>query len=133
MLTPPTPQLQKELNIPTIYQRLFFKGKELTDNSETVSSLGILANDSLDLREEKENDDTLNLDTNPFGRDPPEEGRAFGGTILSGVTQRANTSKEANHLSSPKERTMSNHCPVCTFINSDDLTFCTMCGSRTKG
>ncbi|KAF8587403.1 cysteine proteinase [Ramaria rubella] len=123
-------EVQEELEIPTICQRLFFKGRELTDNQETVASLGILANDTLDLWEAKENDDAFNSDVEPEFH-CREEGRAFGGTILSGVAKKASSEKDRG--SSPEAVLTLNHCPVCTFINEDDQSTCDMCGSKTDG
>ena len=96
----------------------------------TMASLGILANDILDLWEEKENDDTLNSDAEHYSRESREEGQAFGGTILSGNTKAAKTSSEGDRYSSPEVVSIPNQCPVCTFINLDDLTICSMCGSK---
>ncbi|KAF8498901.1 hypothetical protein JB92DRAFT_2983100 [Gautieria morchelliformis] len=114
--------LHDEFNIPTICQRLYFKNQELSNNLDTVASLGILANDTLELREEKENEDALTSDVEQCSREPREEGRAFGGTILSGGLQNRKTLHDANP----------NHCPVCTFINLDDLAMCSMYGSNTE-
>ncbi|KAF8480713.1 cysteine proteinase [Gautieria morchelliformis] len=123
--------LHEEFNIPTICQRLYFKNQELSNNLDTVASLGILANDTLELREEKENDDALTSDVEPCSREPRKEGRAFGGTILSGISKTEKPSSEADRHSSPVTPNP-NHCPVCTFINPDDLVICSMCGSKTE-
>jgi len=127
------PQLHAELDIPTICQRLFFKGVELTDNSAMAVSLGIMANDTLDLREEKENDDAFNSDTElDTGRERRDEGRAFGGTVLGGYSRKPTTSGDeegTERQSSPEVIQIPNSCPACTFINSDGLSFCTICDS----
>lgn len=124
------------------------RGNELTDGSETVDSLGILANETLDLTEDKE---VINLDSDVDvdSQRPPkkrrEEGRAFGGTVLSGDVKRtttttsvksdtnndvnANERVDAQH-SSPEAMMDEQHCPMCTFINPLDVTHCTMCESK---
>ena len=98
---------------------------------DTVASLGILANDTLELREEKEKDEALDSDAEHFSLES-REGRAFGGTILSGISKAAKTSSEGDRYSSPEVVSILNHCPTCTFINPDDLTICSMCGSTTE-
>ncbi|KAF8511943.1 cysteine proteinase [Hysterangium stoloniferum] len=127
-------ELQDAFNIPTICQRLYLKGVELTDNSETVRSLAILAHDTLDLRVEKEG--VLDSDVEAeHPRQPRDEGRAFGGTILSGGGVRK-TSVPASDGGGDRESSpeavvvvIPRNCPMCTFINPDDHTICTMCGS----
>ena len=52
----------EELSIPTICQWLFYQGCELMDNMPDVATLGILANDVLDLHAEQENEELLNTD-----------------------------------------------------------------------
>jgi hypothetical protein len=75
------------LKIPTICQRLFYKGQELQENAVTVESLGILMNDTLDLREEAENEDNYLDDGGPEagGRASKrrKEEKGFGGTLLA--------------------------------------------------
>ncbi|KAF9820152.1 hypothetical protein IEO21_01585 [Rhodonia placenta] len=76
--------LQEELNVPVISQRLFYRGAELEDSSATVLSLGILANDFLDLREQTEDIDLLSdTDNERDKRKRRKEGPGFGGTLLS--------------------------------------------------
>lgn len=121
------------------------RGNELTDNSETVNSLGILANETLDLKEDKE---VINLDSDVDvdSQGPPtkkrrEEGRAFGGTVLSGDVKRT-VKPDVNGVddeqvtakpSSPEATTTTlteKHCPMCTFINPLDVPCCIMCESQ---
>lgn len=89
--------------IPTIYQRIFFKGVELDDNERTVGQLGILANDLLEVKildlsggqSDVEmiaiSSDDGSKEGNEYGRGkapkkkPEAEGPAFGGTLLSGI------------------------------------------------
>lgn len=98
---------------------------------DTVTSLGILAHDTLELREEKEDDKALDSDADRSRREP-QEGRAFGGTMLSGISKTVKPSSEDNRYSTPEVVPRMNHCPVCTFINPDNLTICSMCGSKTE-
>lgn len=81
------PQLYEKLNIPTIYQRLFYRGTELTNSLETMASLGILADDILEFREEMQTEEMSHPDKEQFNLEL--EGRAFGGTALSGDSQRS--------------------------------------------
>ncbi|GLB34824.1 putative cysteine proteinase [Lyophyllum shimeji] len=74
--------VQEQLSIPTICQRLFHHGKELTDNAATVEDLQILAHDILDLQQENEVHE-LGTDSDEERR-PREEERGFGGTVLGG-------------------------------------------------
>ncbi|KZO97701.1 hypothetical protein CALVIDRAFT_535804 [Calocera viscosa TUFC12733] len=77
-------QLFDLFSVPTIYQRLFHGGREITDlNEQTIADLGILAQDTISLLEIKP------IDEDDDGEDRPkkkrrEEGRGFGGTLLGG-------------------------------------------------
>jgi len=133
-------ELQDAFNVPTICQRLYLKGVELTDSSETVGFLAILAHDTLDLRVEKEgvldSDAEETTEQHPRRRrqqQPRDEGRAFGGTVLSGggVRKASVPASDGDRESSPDAVVVPRHCPVCTFINPDDHTTatCAMCGS----
>ena len=99
------------------------------NNSETVASLGIMANDTLELIEEKEKGVLVSDgEEAATGRKPRNEGRAFGGTVLGGVARKitANEQRTTSEETVGKER----HCPACTFINSDDATVCKICESN---
>ncbi|EJU05183.1 hypothetical protein DACRYDRAFT_103677 [Dacryopinax primogenitus] len=76
-------ELFDQFNIPTIYQRLFHAGREITDWSDkTVADIGILAQDTISVLEVKPVDE----DDDEGGRPKKkrrEEGPAFGGTLLS--------------------------------------------------
>ncbi len=76
-------------------QRLYYQGTELDDNAVTISSLGVLANDAMDLREEAEDIDLLGSTSDDGGgaRLPQqrEEGHGFGGTLLLGSTSNASS------------------------------------------
>ncbi|GJJ12668.1 hypothetical protein Clacol_006912 [Clathrus columnatus] len=137
-------EIQDVFNIPTICQQLFLRGNELTDGSETVASLGILANETLDLKEEKEvidMDSDVDIDSQRSPKKRREEGRAFGGTVLSGDVKRTlpataakpETNDTDNKVDDVKpsspETTDEKHCPMCTFINPPDVIRCTICES----
>ena len=110
---------QEELNIPTICQRLFYRGHELEDNSATVTSLGLLANDTLELREESESQASGSDSDEIRGKKRQrEEERGFGGTLLSQLPN-APTAISINL----NERS----CSACTFSNLPDASFCTVC------
>ena len=64
---------------------MFYRGLELEDNAVTAESLGNLADDVLDLREEAEDNGTrTDSDTTHIKKKRREEGRGFGGTLLIG-------------------------------------------------
>jgi len=124
--------LQDELSIPTVYQRLFHRGMELEDNAVTAESLGILANDSLDLREEAEDDGTLTeSDTTHVKKKRREEGRGFGGTLLIGSSQPGSrSSTEATEMDvdrEPPHPGKVKSCSACTFANCLEAIACDMC------
>ena len=126
--------MQEELSIPTICQRLFYQGRELTVNSASVATLGILANDVLDLREEQENEDLLDTDTEAPKQRRETDGGGFGGTLLArGWTSESmpdDTMSERTATSSPAPMDMSKPCSMCTFENVSMATICEMCESR---
>lgn len=93
----------------------------------TLVSLGIIANDVLDLREEAEDVDLINSDDEGSGQ-RAEEGRAFGGTLLGGgdVEQSTNISSSSSRPVTPFEPA-EKQCPACTFVNPPDVLACTIC------
>ncbi|KZT68135.1 hypothetical protein DAEQUDRAFT_340767 [Daedalea quercina L-15889] len=118
--------LQEELAISVIVQRLFLRGQELLDTSATLTSLGILSNDLVDLQEQIEDvnllSDSDNEQTEPRRKARPE-GPGFGGTLLSGLS--------SSHLKSQPitqpEDSSTKSCPACTFANEMDSATCTVC------
>ena len=112
-------QLQLELNIPTICQRLFYQGQELHDNAATVLSLNIAANDLLELRKENE---SLESESDSGERTPKDEGRGFGGTLLAGGA-RPSSSPDKDIQRAPEEKS----CSACTFANQPSALSCTIC------
>ncbi|KAG9318845.1 hypothetical protein JVU11DRAFT_949 [Chiua virens] len=123
-------QLHTSLKIPTICQRLFYKDQELLDNTVTVESLGILMNDTLDLREEAENED--NLLNSPDGRASKrrKEEKGFGGTLLATSTSYASLSADTGTSSEGEGHEPAKPCPACTFANPVDSLVCTMCKQK---
>lgn len=120
--------IQDVLKIPMICQRLFYKNEELEDNSTTVESLGILMNDTLDLREEGEEGDS---DGGPRKRRAEEKG--FGGTLLAtssftSLSWDAGTSSEGEPL---HEATRA--CPTCTYDNPPENNACDVCHGQLIG
>lgn len=111
------------MNIPTICQRLFHQGRELTDNAATAASLNIYANDVLDVRQENE---IIESDSDSGETGPRDEGRGFGGTLLAGGADRPSSSpdKGTPPLSAG---TGEKSCTTCTFSNESDAISCTMC------
>ncbi|EMD38059.1 hypothetical protein CERSUDRAFT_113204 [Gelatoporia subvermispora B] len=117
--------LQYECNIPTISQRLFYRGQELEDGTATIGTLGIMSNDIVDLREESE-DVTLLSDTDvEYVASGRKEGRGFGGTLLAGQRDTDETREAGTQpaLTAP----VSKACSACTFENATDVLACTMC------
>lgn len=120
-------QIQEELDIPTISQRLYYQGKELNDNAKTLSSLGVLSNDVMDLREESEDVDLLGStsDSSPPKR---EEGNGFGGTLLGSSRPASSAAHSSSqHEDEPELGQTSRSCPVCTYDNAPDASACAMC------
>ncbi|KAH9981004.1 hypothetical protein BGW80DRAFT_1267806 [Lactifluus volemus] len=111
--------LQEELDIPTICQRLFYKGHELADNSASVAALSILANDVLDLREEQENEELLESDTET----PQQQRREADGADLAAH----DTMSDRTATSSPAPMDATKPCPMCTFENASAATSCEIC------
>ncbi|KAF8911983.1 hypothetical protein CPB84DRAFT_1760942 [Gymnopilus junonius] len=114
----------EEFTIPTICQCLYYKGRELEDNTRTVASLQFLANDVLDLREV---DEILEITSDSDERPPKRrrEGLGFGGTLLG--------STDSPYSSSPEETLATNPpnaekpCITCTFSNQIDAESCEIC------
>ena len=120
-------QLDDELGIPVISQRLFYRGHELNDSSATMLSLGILSNDLLDLKEESE-DITILTDSDceaPCGINGKKrtEGEAFGGTLLGSYSYSSAPS------SSQSLAPLVIACSACTYENGAADVECAMCGT----
>lgn len=116
-------QIQEELSIPTICQRLIYQEKELEDNGATVGTLGLLANDILDLREldevvEVNSDD----DEPPLRKRRRDEGSGFGGTLLGNDSCWSSSPEQTPH---PADREKA--CMACTFSNAFDASSCEIC------
>jgi hypothetical protein len=129
--------LQAELDVPTICQRLFYRGTELEDSSATIKSLGILANDLLELRQEKEDEERLHSDVDEDRATPrrKEEGRAFGGTLLGtdSPNRVMNGHSSGIEVSEPIPfRADKRHCHTCTYSNPSSSQACEMCGTLLK-
>ncbi|KAI0664864.1 cysteine proteinase [Cubamyces menziesii] len=118
--------LNDELGIPVISQRLFYRGQELDDSSATMLSLGILSNDTLDLKEENEDIDLLSdTDVEIDGpRKKRVEGQAFGGTLLLGGGSSFGPSVPP---SSSPDTGGPVACPACTYENTPGDVACAMC------
>ncbi|KAL1729248.1 hypothetical protein EV714DRAFT_251709 [Schizophyllum commune] len=112
--------IQSELSIPTICQRLFYQGKELDDNKATMESLGIFANDTIDLREEQEKDSFSDTeDGEHAAKRQRSEERGFGGTLLGASVI------PSSELPTPPPDMKS--CPHCTFFNAREAEVCETC------
>ena len=67
-----------------MYQTLFLNGHELVDGLETAAGIGLLLNDTLDIRQDQETDQTSDIEEIQKPRANEVEG--FGGTLLGGFT-----------------------------------------------
>lgn len=87
-------------------------------------SLGVVANDTLDLREEAEDVDLIASDDEDRRRKPNDEGPGFGGTLLGGGDHaQGSASSDKNDPPKPAERS----CPACTFVNPPEVLACAIC------
>ncbi|KAI0780996.1 cysteine proteinase, partial [Trametes elegans] len=125
-------QLNDELSIPVISQRLFYRGRELDDSSATMLSLGILSNDLLDLKEENEDINMLSdtdIEVDGVSTGPKKkrtEGQAFGGTLLGGGSSFSIPPSSVRPSSSPAA-VGPVACPACTYENGPADLACAMC------
>ncbi|TDL21582.1 cysteine proteinase [Rickenella mellea] len=128
--------LQKELDVPTISQRLFYHGRELEGNTTTVADAEILANDVLYLKAIEEDDELLLTSDNDElrSRKKRNEGRAFGGTLLGGGTADPSPMEVDVAVDDTASETPSEHptvtmrtCTTCTFENLPGALNCEMC------
>lgn len=134
-------QVYEELDIPPMYQTLFLNGHELADGSATVVEIGILLDDTLDLRQDQETDQTSDMEDAHKPRANEVEG--FGGTLLGGFTTGTEGSdaddpvpslegmdgegSEHPPSSSPVHYAGAKACPKCTFDNMSQDKNCRMC------
>ena len=77
-------QVYEELDISPMHQTLLLNGRELANSSATVAEIGLLVNDTLDLRQDQETDPTSGIEEIQKPRTNEVEG--FGGTLLGGFT-----------------------------------------------
>lgn len=124
-----------------MYQTLFLNGQELVDGSATVAEIGLLLNDTLDLRQNQETDQMSDIEDIQKPRANEVEG--FGGTLLGGFTTGTEGSDgdelapslggsgtngiEHPPSSSPVHYTGAKACPACTFDNSSQDKNCQIC------
>lgn len=96
-------------------------------------SLGILANDTLDIREESENMDVLtDEDDAPPRKRHREEERGFGGTLLGGTSKVDVTDRKPGPLTAPESLPLGpwgKSCSACTFDNPPDVMTCSICNT----
>lgn len=94
-------------NTPTIYQRLFFKGRELDDSSETVEHIGICPGDTIEMLKVDAHDDDVDFGAlSDADEDSIAKGRGkkrrtnvegFSGTGLYGWEQHQQTNHETSN------------------------------------
>lgn len=135
--------MYEEIDISPAYQTLFLDGQELADGSATVAEIGLLLNDTLDLRQDQETDQMSDIEDIQKPRANEVEG--FGGTLLGGFTTGTEGS-DADELapspggsrmngdgnehppsSSPTHYTGTKACPACTFDNPSQDKNCQIC------
>jgi len=138
----------EELDIPPVFQTLFLNGHELADGSATVTEIGLLLNDTFDLRQDQETDQMSDFED--FQKPRVNEVEGFGGTLLGGFTTGTEGS-DADELapslggsgtdgkgmeyppsSSPTHYPGTKACPACTFDNSSLDKNCQMCLNPLK-
>ena len=131
-----------------MFQTLFLNGHELADGSATVAEIGLLLNDTLDLQQDQETDQTSDFEDSQKPRANEVEG--FGGTLLGGFTTGTEGS-DADELapslggsgtdgkgianppsSSPTHYAGTKACHVCTFDNSSLDKNCQICLNPLK-
>ncbi|KAJ7940429.1 hypothetical protein B0H13DRAFT_2648065 [Mycena leptocephala] len=128
-------ELQKELKIPTICQRLFYGSQELDDNTATVASLQIFANSIIDLKEENEIHEISDSEEVPKKRNKRrDEGGGFGGTVLGRTEGRSSSPPKPAKAPKPMEvppppaaPPTEKACHACTFANPVEESACGMC------
>lgn len=119
--------MNEEFSIPTICQRLFYKGQELEDNAATVAALQFLANDVVDLREAEEVlDSDSDSDERPVTKRRREEGPAFGGTLLGNSDYSWSSSPE-DTAGPPPSSVQEKACLACTYSNGLEALSCEIC------
>ncbi|KAF8163463.1 hypothetical protein B0H34DRAFT_795175 [Crassisporium funariophilum] len=120
--------IHEEFSIPTICQRLFHRGRELEDNSATVATLQLFANDLIDLREEE---GVVEIDSDsdckPATKRRREEGQGFGGTLLGATESSSWSSSEERTPLPPLNSDREKPCIACTFSNTFDALTCQIC------
>lgn len=90
-----------------------------------MESLGILANDVIDLREESEEVEVgSDSDGEPKRKKSRAAERGFGGTLLGGMPRPSSATPPES--SSPVQFTEKS-CATCTFSNPYDAFKCDMC------
>lgn len=116
--------MHEEFSLPTICQRLFLRGQELEDNSATVESLQILANETVDLRVAEQMVDLTSDNDEPQTRKKKKEGNGFSGTLLGNADAPWSSSPEQTPYRTEKE------CPKCTFSNPSEVLSCQVCNEH---
>ncbi|KAF7294772.1 hypothetical protein MIND_01014800 [Mycena indigotica] len=114
--------VQKELKIPTICQRLFYRDEELSDNSATAASINVLAHSILQLKQENEVYEISDSEEAPKKKRKTEEAAGFGGTLL-GRTNATRSSSPPDEQLAPAVKI----CRICTLENGTDLLACDAC------
>ena len=105
---------------------------ELDDSSATVRSLGILANDCLDLREETEDENKLHSAAYERSRQR-EEGNGFGGTLLGGnAPSRELSAMQIGADVRALDDAAGKDCSACTYRNLRTAETCEMCQRSLK-
>lgn len=136
-------KIEEITKTPTLYQRIFFKNREVEDSAETVESIGITQGESLqvlllDVPDEDDVDIDLFDDGVPVSsrpkvtsKDKPKSnGRreGFGGTALSGLDARSDAARLAREREEAEIlAAIPGRCRTCTFQNEATATKCEMC------
>jgi hypothetical protein len=114
--------VQEEFSLPTICQRLFLRGQELEDNTATVESLQIFANDTVELKESGEVVDLTSDTDEPSTRKKKKEGNGFSGTLLGSADAWSSSPEQT-----PYRTELKKECSKCTFSNPSEVSCCEVC------
>lgn len=119
-------KVEEVFSLPTICQRLFYRGQELDDNSVTVESLKIFANDIIYVREVEESIHiTSDSEVPPPRKQRRKEKPGFSGTLLGNADVPWCSSLAPTPTPPVEQRDKT--CSACTYSNTYDALHCQIC------
>lgn len=126
------------VDMPVLYQRIFYRGREIEDPAENVDSIGISAEETLFVLELPSHDDNVDISTlidvphpQPSRNGKPSKtpnGRVegFGGTVLHGNNGLGYSIDEDDQAANIAAA-LPGLCPQCTFQNDRLAKKCEIC------